>query len=75
MKRYTGAKKKKVPVITETSFCLTFYYDIIFLLSHPFWQQEGGVPVEITLSFLVSVMAGIVSYYICKWLDGNGSDN
>ena len=21
-------------------------------------------------SFLVSVIAGVVSYYICKWLDG-----
>lgn len=30
---------------------------------------------DIILSFLVSVMAGIVSYYICKWLDGNDSDN
>lgn len=26
-------------------------------------------------SFLVSVMAGVVSYYICKWLGGNDSDN
>ena len=28
---------------------------------------------DIILSFLVSVMAGIVSYYVCKWLDGNDS--
>ena len=25
--------------------------------------------VDILLSFLVSVGAGVVSYYICKWLD------
>lgn len=25
---------------------------------------------EILVTFLVSVIAGIVSYYICKWLDG-----
>ena len=31
--------------------------------------------VEIIISFLVSVMAGVTSYYICKWLDGNDSDN
>ncbi|MET3749978.1 hypothetical protein ABID24_001213 [Blautia caecimuris] len=26
---------------------------------------------EIIISFLVSVTAGIASYYICKWLDRN----
>lgn len=26
---------------------------------------------EIIITFLVSVMAGIVSYFICKWLDRN----
>ena len=25
---------------------------------------------EILVTFLVSVLAGVVSYYICKWLDG-----
>ena len=25
---------------------------------------------EILTTFLVSVIAGVVSYYICKWLDG-----
>ena len=29
----------------------------------------------IIISFLVSVTAGVVSYYICKWLDGDDSDN
>ncbi len=27
------------------------------------------------VSFLVSVAAGVVSYYICKWLDGDDRDN
>ena len=26
---------------------------------------------EILLAFIISVMAGIVAYYICKWLDGD----
>ena len=26
--------------------------------------------VEIIVAFVVSVLAGIVNYYICKWLDG-----
>ena len=30
---------------------------------------------EIIISFLVSVVAGVTSYYICKWLDGNNRDN
>lgn len=33
------------------------------------WQQEGGARMEILLSFLVSVAAGVAAYYICKWLD------
>lgn len=45
------------------------------MLSHPIWQQKGGAFVNCMVSFLVSVAAGVVSYYICKWLDGNDSDN
>ena len=45
------------------------------MLSHPIWQQKGGAFVNSMVSFLVSVGAGIVSYYICKWLDGHDSDN
>ena len=26
---------------------------------------------EVLVSFLISVLAGVISYYICKWLDGN----
>jgi hypothetical protein len=26
---------------------------------------------EILTAFLVSVIAGVASYYICKWLDGD----
>ena len=29
---------------------------------------------DLLISFLVSIGAGIVSYYICKWLDGDDSD-
>ena len=27
--------------------------------------------VELLNAFLVSVLASVVGYYICKWLDGN----
>ena len=26
---------------------------------------------ELFITFLISVLAGIVSYYICKWLDSD----
>ena len=37
----------------------------------PNLQQKGGECLmgDIILTFLVSVIAGVVSYYICKWLD------
>ncbi len=28
-----------------------------------------------TIAFIISVLAGIAAYYICKWLDGDDSDN
>ena len=30
---------------------------------------------EYITRFLVSVMASVVGYYVCKWLDGDDSDN
>lgn len=30
---------------------------------------------KIIISFLISVMAEVVAYLICKWLDGHKSDN
>lgn len=30
---------------------------------------------DLLISFLLSVMAGVVAYYICKWLDGDDCDN
>lgn len=49
--------------------------NILDALSHPFRQRKGGVHVEFIISFLASIMANIVSYYVCKWLDGGDSDN
>ena len=45
------------------------------VLSHPFWQQKGGACMSEIISLLVSVLASVVGYYICKWLDGDDSDN
>ncbi len=32
-------------------------------------QQKGGVTLEQLLNFLIPIMARVVGYYICKWLD------
>ena len=39
-------------------------------------NRKGGLVLsDILFSFLLSVMADVASYFICKWLDGNNSDN
>ena len=50
-------------------------YDIISMLSYPIRQRKGGVHMEILISFLVAVMAGVTCHYIIKWLDSNDDDN
>lgn len=30
---------------------------------------------SIFISFLISVAASVVGYYVCKWPDGDDSDN
>ena len=45
------------------------------MLSLLIWQQKGGVNMSIFISFLDSVAASVVGYYVCKWLDGDDSDN
>ena len=42
----------------------------------PRLAQEGGVnTTDLVVAFLISVMAGIVCHYICKWLDGDDNGN
>ena len=49
-----------------TVFCV-----IIIYVATPIQAQERGGFMEIIISFIISVMAGVVAYYICKWLDSN----
>ena len=44
---------------------------LYIMLSHcPIWQQKGGCPdLDKLLSFIMSVLASVVAYYLCKWLD------
>ena len=56
--------------------CADFAHDIISSVVAPILATERGcVYVSEIISFLVSVLASVVGYYICKWLDGDDSDN
>ena len=47
-------------------------YVIILVLPPPIQVQKGGCSrMDPILSFYLSVMASVVAYYICKWLDGD----
>ncbi len=37
--------------------------------------KKGGVTVEILITFLISVAAGVTANLICKWLDRDDSGN
>ena len=51
------------------ALCRNKNCDIIILLPSLNWQQKGGAAMEFLASFILSVLAGVVAYYICKWLD------
>jgi hypothetical protein len=61
----SGRKKLRSEIAISTE------YAKIILLSNPFWQQKGGCKMEnMFLTFLLSIVASIIAYYICKRLDG-----
>lgn len=35
------------------------------------FRQKGVSHVTLILTFFISVLASVVGYYICKWLDGD----
>jgi hypothetical protein len=54
-------------------FTSRFPRDILFSLSN-FFQRKGGDMMAPFFNLLVSVAAGVICYYVCKWLDRNGTD-
>ena len=40
------------------------------IVTAPKLVRKGGVIMEVFISFLLSVVASVIAYYICKWLDG-----
>ena len=45
------------------------------VLSHQYLATGGGVHMEIVISFIVTVVGGVVCHLIAKWLDRNDKDN
>ena len=45
------------------------------MLSYRYLATGGGVWMEVVISFLVTVMGGVVCHLIVKWLDSNDQDN
>lgn len=33
-------------------------------------DRKGVWHVDMLLSFVLSILAGVIAYYLCKWLDG-----
>lgn len=50
-------------------------YNIHVVLPIPGNGGRCATMLDLLISFLISVMAGILSYFICKWLDRNDTDN
>ena len=47
-------------------------YDIMYTVG--FFRWEGGEYMRYIVSFVVAVVAKIVGYCFCKWLDSHKSD-
>ena len=48
----------------------------IYELSFPDRQRKGGgTVVEVVISFLVAVAAGVTCHYVIKWLDSRRNDD
>ena len=54
-------------------FCVVmsriFCYTVPVGLPTSIYKRKGVIPMDILFSFILSVAAGVVSYYICKWLE------
>ena len=50
-------------------------YVIISVLLTDTQQQGGGVNIEVFISSLVAITAGVACHYIIKWLDGDDKSN
>lgn len=51
-----------------------FWYNAVGCLCPP-WQQGGGEEMITLADFIMAVVANVIGYYICKWLDRHNKGN
>ena len=66
-----------IPLLMACRKCHTYLktHDIISMLSYRYLATGGGVQMEVVITFLVTVAAGVVCHLISKWLDRHDKDN
>ena len=85
VKTKTSRIDKKAKETPGTLICTGYFYMfhsvlscvILTALSNRYPATGGGeVYMEnLAVSFLVTFMASIAAYYVCKWLDSHNKDN
>ena len=59
-----------VPNFGTLESCFTICYN--HLVTAPkLVTERGGLNVEIVTSLIITIVAGVISHLICKWLDGD----
>ena len=79
----TSRIDKKAKETPGTLICTGYFYMfhsvlscvILTALSNRDPATGGGEHMEIVISFLVAVAAGVTCHLICKWLDRHNKDN
>lgn len=62
---------KRNPYVKIFAYTILYKIDIIYNVATPRQAQKGGLTLQdLFISFILSVLASIVAYYVCKWLDG-----
>lgn len=51
-----------------------FWYNTVGCLCPP-WQQGGGEEMTVLADFIMAIVASVIGYYICKWLDRHHKGN
>lgn len=55
------------PHMSSLLLLYSIYVILLSLSLPPTWREVNQL--DILASFIISVMASVVAYYICKWLD------
>ena len=50
-------------------------YNVSVAISYTCGDRKEVIMEEIIIGFLISIMANIAAYYVCKWLDRDSNDN